>query len=152
MAVSRPVEVLTGSTDFYTVYTLIDITDSGVVSPKVSASGYFQAQNLNTFIQSVSLRSQPVLSSVQILTSQNINSYEFGTSFTGNHTIWVLKFASETADAWKKDDNDIHMLKEDFDKMPIHKDLEETAVIDPEIIDTSSTNKKNTYFKFSKNI
>ena len=103
MAVSRPVEVLTGSTDFYTVYTLIDITDSGVVSPKTSASGYFQAQNLNTFIQSISLRSQPVLSSVQILDSQDISKYEFGTNFTGTHTVWVLKFASETADAWKKD-------------------------------------------------
>ena len=152
MAVSRPVEVLTGSTDFYTVYTLIDITDSGVVSPKTSASGYFQAQNLNTFIQSISLRSQPVLSSVQILDSQDISKYEFGTNFTGTHTVWVLKFASETADAWKKDNNDVYMLKEDFDKMPIHEDLNETISIDPEIIDTNTVNKKNTYCKYSENI
>jgi hypothetical protein len=152
MAVSRPVEVLTGSNDFYTVYTLIDITDSGVVSPKTSASGYFQAQNLNTFIQSISLRSQPVLSSVQILDSQDISKYEFGTNFTGTHTVWVLKFASETADAWKKDNNDVYMLKEDFDKMPIHEDLNETISIDPEIIDTNTVNKKNTYFKYSENI
>ena len=152
MAVSRPVEVLTGSTDFYTVYTLIDITDSGVVSPKTSASGYFQAPNLNTFIQSISLRSQPVLSSVQILDSQDISKYEFGTNCTGTHTVWVLKFASETADAWKKDNNDVYMLKEDFDKMPIHEDLDETISIDPEIIDTNTVNKKNTYFKYSENI
>jgi hypothetical protein len=152
MAVSRPVEVLTGSTDFYTVYTLIDITDSGVVSPKISASGYFQAQNLNTFIQSISLRSQPVLSSVQVLNAQNISEYEFGTNFTGTHNIWVLKFASETADAWKEDNNNVYMLTEDFDKMPIHKDLDETISIDPEIIDTNTVSKKNTYFKYSENI
>mgnify|MGYP006230958111 FL=1 len=44
------------------------------------------------------------------------------------------------------------MLTEDFDKMPIHKDLQETASIDPEIIDTSTITKKNTYFKYSENI
>ena len=99
MGVSRPNEVLTGSTDFYTVYTLIDITDSGVVSPKSDAKGYYQAQNLNTFIQSVSLRSQPVLSSVEFLDAQNLDDYDFGSDFSGIQDVWILKFASETADA-----------------------------------------------------
>ena len=151
MGISRPVEVLTGSTDFYTVYTLIDITDSGIVSPKVNANGFFQAQNLNTFIQSVSLRSQPVLSSVTILTAKDLSDYEFGSNFTGLHDIWVLKFASETADAWKKENNSVYMLEEDFNTMPIHITLDETALINPEIIDTKTVNK-NTYFKFSENI
>ena len=151
MGTSRPVEVLTGSTDFYTVYTLIDITDSGVVSPKVDAKGFFQAQNLNTFIQSISLRSQPVLSSVTILTAKDLSDYEFGSNFTGLHNVWVLKFASETADAWKKDNDDVYFLKQDFDTMPIHITLDETAVINPESVDTSTV-KTNTYFKFSENI
>mgnify|MGYP006087663683 CR=1 FL=1 len=151
MGISRPVEVLTGSTDFYTVYTLIDITDSGVLSPKVDAKGFFQAQNLNTFIQSISLRSQPVLSSVSILSATDLSDYEFGSNFTGIHNIWVLKFASETADAWKKDNNSVYMLAEDFNNMPIHVTLDETVVINPESIDTSTVDK-NTYFKFSENI
>jgi len=151
MGISRPVEVLTGSTDFYTVYTLIDITDSGIVSPKVNANGFFQAQNLNTFIQSVSLRSQPVLSSVTILTAKDLSDYEFGSNFTGLHNVWVLKFASETADAWKKDNDDVYFLKQDFDTMPIHVTLDETVVINPESVDTSTVNT-NTYFKFSENI
>ena len=151
MGISRPVEVLTGSTDFYTVYTLIDITDSGIVSPKVNANGFFQAQNLNTFIQSISLRSQPVLSSVTILTAKDLSDYEFGSNFTGLHNIWVLKFASETADAWKKDNDDVYFLKQDFDTMPIHVTLDETVVINPESVDTSTVNT-NTYFKFSENI
>ena len=64
MGTSRPSEVLTGSTDFYSIYTLIDITDSGILSPKTDAKGFFQSQNLNTFIQCISLRAQPVLSSI----------------------------------------------------------------------------------------
>ena len=142
MGTSRPAEVLTGSTDFYTVYTLIDITDTGVVSPKGNSKGFFQAQNLNTFIQSISLRSQPVLSSVEKLDAEDVADHQFGSNFTGLHDVWVLKFASETADAWKKDNNDVYMLTEDFDKMPIHKDLDETVSIDPEIIDTNTVSRE----------
>jgi hypothetical protein len=67
------------------------------------------------------------------------------------HDIWVLKFASETADAWKKENNSVYMLEDDFNTMPIHITLDETALINPEIIDTKTVNK-NTYFKFSENI
>jgi hypothetical protein len=151
MATSRPVEVLTGSTDYYTVYTLIDITDSGVVSPKVNAKGFFQAQNLNTFIQSISLRSQPVLSSVSVLSAKDVVDYDFGSNFTGLHNIWILEFASETADAWKKDNNSVYMLEEDFNTTPVHVSLDDTAVINPESIDTGTVNK-NTYFKYRENI
>ena len=151
MATSRPVEVLTGSTDYYTVYTLIDITDSGVVSPKINAKGFFQAQNLNTFIQSISLRSQPVLSSVSVLSAKDVVDYDFGSNFTGLHNIWILEFASETADAWKKDNNSVYMLEEDFSTTPVHVSLDDTAVINPESIDTGTVNK-NTYFKYRENI
>ena len=43
------------------------------------------------------------------------------------------------------------MLEEDFNMTPIHISLEETAIINPEIIDTTSVNK-NTYFKYRQNI
>ena len=151
MGTSRPAEVLTGSTDFYTVYTLIDITDTGVVSPKGNSKGFFQAQNLNTFIQSISLRSQPVLSSVEKLDAEDVADHLFGSNFTGLHDVWVLKFASETSDAWNKENNSVYMLNEDFNTTPIHGTLDETAIINPEIIDTSTVNK-NTYFKYSENI
>ena len=151
MGTSRPAEVLTGSTDFYTVYTLVDITDTGVVSPKGNSKGFFQAQNLNTFIQSISLRSQPVLSSVEKLDAEDVADHQFGSNFTGLHDVWVLKFASETADAWNKENNSVYMLNEDFNTTPIHGTLDETAIINPEIIDTSTVNK-NTYFKYSENI
>ena len=151
MGTNRPAEVLTGSTDYYTVYTLIDITDSGVLSPKTDATGFYQAQNLNTFIQSIGIRSQPVLSGVEILSAKDVTDYEFGSSFTGVHDIWVLTFASETADAWKSVNNSVYMLKQDLNNTPIHTSLNETALITVDIIDTSSISK-NTYFKYRQNI
>lgn len=148
---SRPTEVLTGSTDFYTIYTLIDITDSGITTPKIDARGYFQAQNLNTFMQTIGLRTQPVLSSVKKYTNTDVSDYDFGAEFNGQHTIWQLTFASETAKAWHKEDNPLFWLEKDFDKTPVHVSLEETVNLSPESI-TTSNNNKNTYFIFSENI
>ena len=47
--------------------------------------------------------------------------------------------------------NWITLLEEDFNVAPIHITLDETALINPEIVDTSTVNK-NTYFKYSENI
>ena len=151
MGTSRPSEVLTGSTDFYSIYTLIDITDSGILSPKTDAKGFFQSQNLNTFIQCISLRAQPVLSSINKVDAVDLSDYDFGSNMTGIHDVWIFKFASETADAWNKENNSVYMLEEDFNVAPIHITLDETALINPEIVDTSTVNK-NTYFKYSENI
>ena len=106
---------------------------------------------MNTFIQSVSLRSQPVLSSVEFLDAQNLDDYDFGSDFSGIQDVWILKFASETADAWKYKENNTYMLVKDFDKMPVHTILDETANINPEIVDTSTVSK-NTYFNYRQNI
>ena len=69
-----------------------------------------------------------------------------------NHTVWILKFASETADAWKKDDNDVYMLTEDFDKMRLYIKIYKKLPYSLRTIDTSTITKKNTYFKYSENI
>ncbi len=151
MGTSRPSEVLTGSTDFYSIYTLIDITDSGILSPKTDAKGFFQSQNLNTFIQCISLRAQPVLSSINKVDAVDLSDYDFGSNMTGIHDVWIFKFASETADAWNKDVDPIYFLRDDFNKTPVHTTLDETANINPEQIDTGSNNK-NTYFTFSENV
>jgi|TARA_B110000908_G_scaffold150899_1_gene185251 hypothetical protein len=151
MGTSRPSEVLTGSTDFYSIYTLIDITDSGILSPKTDAKGFFQSQNLNTFIQCISLRAQPVLSSINKVDAVDLSDYDFGSNMTGIHDVWIFKFASETADAWNKDVDPVYFLRDDFNKTPVHTTLDETANINPEQIDTGSNNK-NTYFTFSENV
>jgi hypothetical protein len=149
--IHRPAEVVGGDTDFYSVFTLIDITDSGIATPKHNLTGYYQAQNLNTFIQTLGLRTQPILSSVTRFASQDLTNYAFGTAYAGNHTVWLLKFASSTDKAWFKDDNYTHWLVQDFLHMPVHTQLTETANI-VDSIETVAADSKNTYFIFSKNI
>ena len=110
----RPTEVIRRNTAFYSIYTLIDVTDSDVSSPKINAKKFHQSQNLNTFMQVIGLRTQPRISSVTKLQSQTMADYDFGNNFTGSHTVWLLKFVSETEGAWKKEENETTLLLDDF--------------------------------------
>jgi hypothetical protein len=148
----RPSEVIGGNTSFYTIYTLIDITDSNVSSPKINEKKFYQSQNLNTFMQVIGLRTQPIISSIIKLETQDTAAYNFGTGFTSNQTVWVLKFVSDTDRAWYNNGSFTALLLQDFNLIPIHDQLDETATIDGDIINTNSEEKTNTYFSFSENI
>ena len=108
----RPGEVLTGNTTFYTAFSLVDITDSGDSDPKGNTVSFQQAQNLNSLIQALSLRTQLVLSSITN-SSTTLDDYEFGSLFSGEHTVWVFKFATETVDIFAKDDDKMYFAHED---------------------------------------
>lgn len=148
----RPSEVIGGNTSFYTIYTLIDITDSNVSSPKINEKKFYQSQNLNTFMQVIGLRTQPIISSIVKLETQDTATYNFGTGFTGNQNVWVLKFVSDTDRAWYNNGSFTSLLLQDFNLIPIHDQLDETVTIDGDIINTISADKLNTYFSFSENI
>ena len=148
----RPTEVIGGNTAFYTIYTLIDITDANVSSPKINEKKFYQSQNLNTFMQVIGLRTQPIISSITKLQSQNLINYSFGTGFVGSQTVWILKFVSDTDRAWYEDNSYTTLLSKDFDFIPIHDQLDETIVIEGDVINTNNKEKLNTYFTFSENI
>ena len=148
----RPSEVIGGNTAFYTIYTLIDITDSNVSCPKINEKKFYQSQNLNTFMQVIGLRTQPIISSITKLESQNLTDYKFGSSITGTQTVWILKFVSDTDRAWYGNDSNTALLSQDFDFVPVHDQLDETVVIDGDVINTNTVDKCNTYFSFSENI
>jgi len=146
--VHRPAEVLSGNTDFYSAFTLVDITDTGNSNPKGNIKSFKQAQNLNTLIQILSMRTQLVLSSVKKLESQDLTEYDFGSELIGTHDIWILKFATETTDVWKKNDNPVYFANMDCSDVPVNTELDETAVINHRF--ETSGNNKNLYFTMSE--
>lgn len=146
----RPAEVVSGEVDFYRAYTLVDITDTGNSDPKGNTATFKQAQNLNSLIQTLSLRTQLILSSVSLYTFQDLNDYDFGSNHTGTHSIWTLKFATETTDVWNKDNDGVFLANADCHGIPINTDLDETALIS-NIFETSDNNK-NLYFTMSHSL
>jgi hypothetical protein len=139
---SRSGEYFSGNMDFFTVYSLIDITDTGVSDPRVVPNTEFlQAQNLNSIVQLVSLRIQPVLVQVDKYTKESMADYDFGSKFTGDQTIWVLKFATERAGFTSAE-----LLRKDGDGLPIISGLTETVKFNNDVINALSPTDKNIYF------
>ncbi len=151
MSLNRPTEVLSGDLDFFWAYTLVDITDTGYSNPKGNTKPFRQAQNLNTLIQILSLRTQLVISSVKILENQNLSNYNFGTNYTGSHTVWQFKFASEKSDSWQNGTDTTYFAKADCHGVPVNTSLDET-VAPGDIFDVSSSDTLNIYFESSESL
>lgn len=134
-------------TQRYIVYTLIDITNSDVVSARTDDTrGYNQQQNLNTLLQLISLRSQPVYAQVSIIETQDLVNYRFGNQFKGLHTVWKLEFASEHTDVFLKDNNHVYLLEHDCDGAAFTANLNETVKFKNTTIETQDDAAINTYF------
>jgi hypothetical protein len=114
-------------TQSYTIYTLVDITNSGVTNSKsTNTHGYNQQQNLNTLLQVISLRSQPIEIQVSKLIAQDVVKYGFGKQFSGLHTVWQLDFISEHSNVFSKDTNSVYLLEHDCDGVAFTAKLDET--------------------------
>lgn len=133
--------------DRYTVYTLVDITDSKVTNPYSNdVSGYNQHQNLNTLIQCIGMRSQPMDFKVTVLQAQDIVDYDFGSQFTGQHTVWKFEFTSEHTDVFTKDDDPVYHLKSDCNDIVFTPYLNETANFLSNTFNSIDENALNIYF------
>ena len=131
----------------YEIYTLIDITDTTVINPKHNQKKFHQAQNFNTFIQVLSLRTQILHYQVELLTG---NYKKFGfKNMNGSGNIWKLSFQAEATDPWIHSEDSLYWLVYDFAGTPVHAGLNETIEIDPEIVNTIDKlpGKINTLFK-----
>ncbi len=133
----RPGEFSHGDTEFFTVYTLVDTTNTGVTTG--SGKEYKQAQNLSVLLQTIGLRCQPFISSVMRLDGQNLTNYDFGSAHAGNHSIWIVKFATEFAGQ-----TSVSGLTSDIENIPIFDNLDESVNIGT-IFNCSSNTDKNTY-------
>jgi hypothetical protein len=138
---SRGAENLSGDMDFFTAYTLVDITDTGISDSRhIPVKEYNQAQNLNAMIQLVSLRTQPVMVGVDLV-EDDLANYDFGSNFTGTQKVWILKFATERSGYTTE-----ATLISDSSGLPITTGLDETVSITPAVLNSTSATAKNIYF------
>ena len=133
---------------YYTVYTLIDITNKQVNTPKQDKIGYYQSQNFNTFLQTISLRTQPNIIETKFIGNKDLKNYNFGTSFK-KRKVWIIKFECDTPDVYKKENNPVHLLEQDFENVPVHAGLK-SSVKDITYVDTVDKEVRNTYITFNQ--
>ena len=65
----------------YIAYTLVDITNTNESRLDRNKIKFFQQQNLNTLIQTIGLRSQPMHSKVELEMAQDIVNLGFGKQY-----------------------------------------------------------------------
>ena len=116
----------------YIAYTLVDITNTNESKFDRNKIKFFQQQNLNTLIQTIGLRSQPMHSKVELEMAQDIVNLGFGKQYQGLHTVWKLQFSIEHGGAIENMDQ----LLADCNGIPIYTGLEETAEIASKCFET----------------
>lgn len=146
-----PVEVLSGDMDFCIAFSLVDITNTNKSDPRGQTLEYLQAQNLNTILQTLGMRTQVVISSVTVLENQDLSNYKFGSEYEGEHTVWMLKFASEKPDIWDRAASKMFYAYKDCHLTPVYTNLNETVVLSDTFV-TTNTNFRNLYFENNKSL
>ena len=149
----RPGEHLTGDIEYFTAYTLVDCTDSGVTDPNnADTKGYNQSQNLNVLLQLTGLRAQPIVSSVLKREAQAMAYYSFGSGLTGTQTIWIVKFATEYKGAWANGADNTYHLVQDCQGVAVTTGLDDTATLSANAFNTTDAVNKNLYFVRNDNL
>lgn len=115
--------------NFYTGYTLVDITSTGVTRYRPEQEfERNQQRNWETVLQTIGLRTQPQMIKGPVSTESNLtDGWDFGEAYQGRHKIWIWTFAVEHSDVYLTNDDPIGGLLKDFEQIPIIQGLEETA-------------------------
>jgi hypothetical protein len=132
-------------------YTLIDITKTDVTqyTPE-RAKMRNKHRNWETVVQILSLRTQ-VLNVKQFKTVKaDLEHFEFGSEYQGQHRVWSFEFSVEFENLYSVSGQEYRVLENDFAQIPIITELDETVKLPGPLFYTTGSNK-NIYFKSSTN-
>jgi hypothetical protein len=133
-----------------TAYTLVDITDTGVMSTRHSnKKEYHQAQNMNVLVQIIGLRTQPFDITVTKLPRTKLSKFKFKTAATRS-PVWKMKFYVEHGLVWGNARNPLSGLLLDAHNVAITSDLDNTVEFKINVFDT--LHDVNLYFEDSGNM
>lgn len=116
----------------YQLITLIDITRSQASRSETNQIKIGQQSNFNTVVQSIGLRSN-----IEWIRDPVKHYGRLPEPFEGKAAYWTWEFDVERQDIYLKDGNPVGHLIDDLDGVPIITTLENTADIDPAVIQTT---------------
>ena len=114
----------------FKIITLVDITKTDARRHDEKKLVNQQA-NFNTLYNTIGLRTNPTEFNVTTI-DDDVNLYNFGKKYKGNHKIWVVEFFVEADES-----TNVELLECDFDLVPIITGLDETINFDKEMFITS---------------
>lgn len=116
--------------EYFTLITLVDITSTGITRNHTGDEHQRnQHRNWETVLQVLGIRTQPTVLDGPItdIVDEFVVKNLFGDMYSGEQRIWAAGFSIEHRDVYKKDDNQLALLEENFNQVPIITGLDETA-------------------------
>jgi hypothetical protein len=113
----------------YTVFTLVDITNTGIIRDLPGQElQRNQQRNWETVLQCIGLITQPnVISGPMVKEVDDIKDWGFGEMYTGRNKVWTFSFNVEREDVFQRGTENLALLEESFDQVPVVTYLAETA-------------------------
>lgn len=153
----------------FEVYSLVDITATGIVAPYNSKfkqviddsdtiinnerlwnKSRNKQRNWETVVQVLGLRSLPNILNTPESRYDDLSNYEFGSDYTGKENVWVFRFTTEHIGLFSGSRSNTELLDQDLHQVPITVNLDETVDINPSIINTLDPKIRNLYTKLIK--
>lgn len=162
---------VSGDLEFITIYTLFDITRTGVLKIYDSRIPAFiddadqlvrnqtewnrsrnQQRNWETLVQLISLRAQPVmLENPKRLLAADTISLGLGHHWPIPQTVWTVSFATEHTRVYSDGADDLGQLKRECQLVPMLTGLNETVTFERACIETTG-DYANTSFAVTRRL
>jgi len=116
--------------EYFTIITLVDITRTGITRNYAGEEHLRnQQRNWETVLQVLGIRAQPTVTDGPITDTveEFVVKNLFGDMYSGEQRIWAVGFSIEHRDVYKKDEDQLALLEEDFNQVPVITGLDETA-------------------------
>ena len=138
--------------NFFTIYTLVDITATGVTRNNAGDDlQRNQQRNWETVLQVVGLRAQPIMIDGPVCLESELDAYEFGEMYTGRQKVWSVSIGVEHRDVYAGNNDALYGLTQDFAQVPVVCGLTETAKFMLPIFYPNGP-IKNIYFKLGQTV
>jgi hypothetical protein len=133
--------------DYVTGFTLVDITRTGVTHNRPEHEHQRnQQRNWETVIQCMGLRTQSLDIQGPKTMEMYVDEDTFGEMYQGRQRVWCWTFYAERTGTWTEDGDELALLHQDFNEVPVIQGLDETARFILPIFYTKGA-IKNVFFK-----
>jgi len=128
------------------ILTLIDITKTRVIRPNQGSQLELdQNRNFITLLQCAEMRSVISYDKSPTVDETDIKELDFGSIYTGLHRVWTFWLKPDREFVYSDSkNNEIGLLIDDLDGVPLIKNLTETINIEKAMFDLKSIVTKNT--------
>ena len=128
------------------ITTLIDITKTRVIRPNQGSQLELdQNRNFITLLQCAEMRSVISYDKSPTVEEIDIKNFVFGTAYKGTHRVWTFWLKPDREFVYSDSkNNEIGLLIDDLDGVPMIKNLTETINIETAMFDLKSISTKNT--------